>query len=276
MAFLPIHRYRVFNDPFQQLFGNPLDFFDPWGDYNTTQLIVPNAFRWINEPLCLARRRLKPRLKEKFRIQLNVDGFNQDTIQTQIDGKKLVVQAKYDDRQGDGDFNYREMRKSYDLPEDADVDNIVSFVTPNNMLVIEVPIRHPEVERHLVEAQDEASKELVPFGQYRKPIFDQVGFLDNCGFHQRIVETDNNGKKQLQISLSMKNIKPNLINVSVKDNLLTVQCEHSYKDENCLQRSFFRKSMTLPPGTQVDQLRSQITDDGELKIDAPYIETTQQ
>ncbi|CAF0843579.1 unnamed protein product [Rotaria sp. Silwood1] len=118
MAFLPIHRYRV-NDPFRQLFGNQLEFFDPWQDYNATQATVSNAFRWINEPLCLTRKRLKSRLKDKFRIQLNVDGFNQDTIQTQIEGKKLVVQAKYDDRQINGDFNHREMRKSYELPEDA-------------------------------------------------------------------------------------------------------------------------------------------------------------
>ncbi|CAF0789489.1 unnamed protein product [Rotaria sp. Silwood1] len=144
------------------------------------------------------------------------------------------------------------------------------------MLVIEVPIRNPEVERRLVEAQTEASKELVPFGQYRNPIFDHVGFLDNCGFHQRIVAMDNNGKKQLQISLPIKNVNPNLINVSVKDNQLIVQCERSYKDGNCTERSFFRKSITLPPGTQVDQVQSQITDDGELKIEAPYIEIIQQ
>ncbi|CAF3372217.1 unnamed protein product [Rotaria socialis] len=276
MTFLPIYRYRAFGDPFQELFGNQLAFFDPWKDYKATEMILPSSFRWINEPLCFTRRRLKSRLNENFRVQINVDGFNPETIQTKIEGKKLIVQAKHEDRQADGDFNYREMRKSYDLPEHADMNNVVSFVTSNNMLVIEVPIRDPEVERKLVEAQAEASKEVAQFGQYRDPIFDYVGFLNNCGFHQRIVEIDDKGQKQLQILLPMKNAKPDMVKVSVKDNQLTVQCESSYKDETCKERSFFRKSITLPPGTQVDQLQSQITDNGEIKIEAPYVEPTQQ
>ncbi|CAF3946854.1 unnamed protein product, partial [Rotaria magnacalcarata] len=69
---------------------------------------------------------------------------------------------------------------------------------------------------------------------------------------------------------------PDIVEVSVKDNQLTVQCESSYKDETCKERPFFRKSITLPPGTQVDQLQPQITDSDELKIEAPYVETTQQ
>ncbi|CAF4419070.1 unnamed protein product [Rotaria magnacalcarata] len=72
---------------------------------------------WINEPLCLTRRRVKSRLDENFRVQINVDGFNPEIIQTKIEGKKLIVQVKYEDRRVDGDFNYREMRKGYDLPE---------------------------------------------------------------------------------------------------------------------------------------------------------------
>lgn len=119
MAFLPIYRYRVFDDPLQQALANQLDFFDPWLDYNSTRMILPNAFRWINEPLCLARKRLTSRLKDHFRVQINIDGFNPESIQTKVEGKKLIVLAKYEDRQKDGDFDYREMKKSYDLPEHA-------------------------------------------------------------------------------------------------------------------------------------------------------------
>lgn len=158
----------------------------------------------------------------------------------------------------------------------VDPDNIVSFVTSNNTLVIEVPIRDPEAERKLNEAQAEASKEVAQFGQYRDPIFNHVGFLDTCGFHQRIVDAGDKGQKQLQITLPMKDVKPNMVKVTVKDNQLTVQCESSYKSDNGAQRSFFRKSITLPPGTQVDHLQSHMGDDGELKIEAPYIEMAQQ
>ncbi|CAF3167867.1 unnamed protein product [Rotaria sp. Silwood2] len=38
------------------------------------------------------------------------------------------------------------------------------------------------------------------------------------------------------------------------------------------QRLLFFKSTTLPPGTRIDQLQSYLIDDGQLKIEAPYIE----
>lgn len=143
------------------------------------------------------------------------------------------------------------------------------------MLVIEVPIRHPDVERRLDEAQAEARKELVQFGQYRDPIFDFVGFLGDGDVHRRIVDDGNNGGKKLQINLPMKNFKPEVVKVSVKDHELTVQAEYNYKDKNRSERSFFRKSITLPPGTQVEELQSQMTNDGQLCIEAPYVERTE-
>ncbi|CAM4784432.1 unnamed protein product [Rotaria magnacalcarata] len=174
--------------------------------------LLPDIRKHINEPLCLTRRRVKSRLDENFRVQINVDGFNPEIIQTKIE----------------------------------DVNNVVSLVTSNNMLVIEVPIHDSEVERKLVDAQAEASKEVAQFGQY------------------------------VTRFLTMLTFWPDMVEVSVKDNQLTVQCESSYKDETCKERPFFRKSITLPPGTQVDQLQPQITDSDELKIEAPYVETTQQ
>ncbi|CAF5099463.1 unnamed protein product [Rotaria sp. Silwood1] len=98
MALFPIRRYRLFDDPFDRFFGDQLDFFDPWYDFDTFPLalsIRPHAFRWINEPRRLTHssttndRSLQPTTRatnsEKFRVQLNVAGFNPETIQTRID-----------------------------------------------------------------------------------------------------------------------------------------------------------------------------------------------
>ncbi|CAF5041631.1 unnamed protein product, partial [Rotaria sp. Silwood1] len=74
------------------------------------------------------------------------------------------------------------------------------------------------------------------------------------------------------MTVGMKNYKPQEIKVSVKNNELIVQGEHRHKDANRTERSFFFKSTTLPPGTQVDQLQSHLTDDGQLKIEAPFVE----
>ena len=126
MSLFPIRRYRPFDDPFDRFFGDQLDFFDPWRDFDTfpTALSIrPNAFRWIDEPRRLMHQHPHPSLTrpyaEKFRVQLNVAGFNPASIKTKVEGRKVIVEAKQEDRQPDGDFHIRELRKSYELPEHA-------------------------------------------------------------------------------------------------------------------------------------------------------------
>ncbi len=147
MSYFPITHYRLFNDPFDRFFGDQLNFFDPWYDFDTFPTALstfPNTFRWINEPRRLNRSSASssfqtsssgnigtgntllpitnntlPALSEKFRVQLNVAGFNPDTIKTRVEGRKVFVEAKQEDRQGDGDYSLREIRKTYELPEHA-------------------------------------------------------------------------------------------------------------------------------------------------------------
>jgi HSP20 family molecular chaperone IbpA len=155
----------------------------------------------------------------------------------------------------------------------VDASRLASYVTPNNVLVIEVPINNPEAERRLQQAKDN-NQSLTQFGQYRDPFFDYPGFLGGSDFQSRIVDQGNN-QKQLEMSLELKDFKPQEIKVSVKNNELIVQGEHRHKDANRSERSFFFKSTTLPPGTQVDQLQSHLGDDGQLKIAAPFVEQTE-
>ena len=145
MSHFPITHYRRFNDPFDRFFGDQLNFFDPWRDFDTFPTALstfPNSFRWINEPRRMSRTASSsfhsssnnlgtgntplpvinttlPALSEKFRVQLNVAGFNPDTIRTRVEGRKVIVEAKQEDRHGDGDFSTREIRKTYELPEHA-------------------------------------------------------------------------------------------------------------------------------------------------------------
>jgi len=155
----------------------------------------------------------------------------------------------------------------------TDTNRLASYITPNNMLVIEVPIQNPETERRIQQAKKD-NQNLAQFGQYLDPLFDYTGFLSGSDFQPRIVDKGNN-QKQLEMTVGMKNYRPEEIKVSVKNNELTVQGEHQHKDKNRSERSFFFKSTLLPPGTQVDQLQSHLTDDGQLKIEAPYIEQKQ-
>ena len=152
----------------------------------------------------------------------------------------------------------------------VEASQLTSYVTPNNMLVIEVPIRNPETERRMEQAKKD-QQNLAQFGQNRHPLFDYLGFLGGSDIQSRIVDQGNN-QKRLEMTVGMKDFRPQEIKVSVKNNELIIQGEHVRKDDSGSARSFFYRSAMLPPGTQVDQLQSHIDDNGQLKIEAPFIE----
>lgn len=140
------------------------------------------------------------------------------------------------------------------------------------MLVAEVPINKPEVQEKLVKSGDEHHA-LAQFGQDRDSTFDYLAFLNATDFKPKIVNKGDN-HKQLEMNVEMKTYQPEEIKVSVKNNQLIVQGEHKEKDKNHAGRSYFYKSTLLPPGTQFEHLKSQLMEDGHLKIEAPFVEQT--
>ncbi|CAF1107525.1 unnamed protein product [Rotaria sp. Silwood1] len=89
---------------------------------------MPESFRWINQPRRLSRTSSRSGANqhykhagqsEKFRVQLNVAGFDPTSIKTHVEDRKVIVEAKQEDRESDGDFHIQELRKTYELPEHA-------------------------------------------------------------------------------------------------------------------------------------------------------------
>ena len=152
-----------------------------------------------------------------------------------------------------------------------DASRLASYVTPNNMLVVEVPIQNPERERRLQQTKTTIIKVWLNSDNIVIHYLIMLDFLGGSDFQPRIVDKGNN-QKQLEMTVGMKNYRPEEIKVSVKNNELIVQGEHRHKDKNRSERSYFFKSTTLPPGTQVEQLQSRLTDDGQLRIEAPFVE----
>jgi HSP20 family molecular chaperone IbpA len=142
-------------------------------------------------------------------------------------------------------------------------------VSPNNKLVIEVPIRKPPADRRLEPVRND-HQSLTQFDQYRDPLLNNAGSLDESNLQPRIVNKGNN-QKQLEVTVGVKNFRPEELQVLVKNNELIVQGEHQHKDDNRSERSFFFKSTTLPPGTQIEQLQAHLNDDGQLRIEGPVL-----
>jgi HSP20 family molecular chaperone IbpA len=141
------------------------------------------------------------------------------------------------------------------------------------MLVIEVPVNHPRMERRPSQTFAD-NQTLAQFGVFRDPIFDYSGFIGSPDFRPRVIDVGP-GQKQIKMALAVKNYRPEQIKVSVKNNELLVQAENVYNDNNRSERSFLTKSISLPPGTQADKLQSFLNADGQLEIEAPFFEPTQ-
>lgn len=132
MALFPYFSRRpFFGDPF---FFNELDFFDPWYDFSLfppAPLSPPSSrSRWYkredqssysssntNNNARSFEQTSSLAAPEKFRIQLSIDGFNPDTIQKRVEGRKLIIEGKHEDRRDDRNFTNRQMRETYDLPD---------------------------------------------------------------------------------------------------------------------------------------------------------------
>lgn len=151
---------------------------------------------------------------------------------------------------------------------------MVSYVTSNNLLIVDIPLLdHEHKQRYLESASSAAndnSHHLLPYGQHRDQSYNYPHFHTSA-FTPKVVDSGEQ-KKILEMSLPMKNYRPEQIKVSVKNNDLIIQGEHvSLADRNA-EKTYFYKSITLPPGAQTDNLQSHLTHDGYLKIEVPYIE----
>ncbi len=148
---------------------------------------------------------------------------------------------------------------------------MVSYVTPNNTLIVDIPLHNHEHKQRYVESkssQTNDSHHLLSYGQHRDQSFNYHHFYTSA-FTPKVVDAGGQ-KKKLQMSLPMKNYRPEQIKVSVKNNDLIIQGEHLSNDNRNLEKTYFYKSITLPPGTQTDHLQSHLTHDGHLQIEAPY------
>ncbi|CAJ0597000.1 unnamed protein product [Cylicocyclus nassatus] len=82
------------------------------------------------------------------------------------------------------------------------------------------------------------------------------------------VEDDNN---KLAISLNVGKFKPEELKVDLDGRVLKVQGKQEVKDDNGYSLRTFVRQWKLPNNVDMDQIKSNITEDGRLTIEAPKI-----
>jgi len=268
---LPVGRFPRQLFDFENFFGPSLDLFDPFDEIDLSAHRMQNALQWLQDPprlqreLCPVTGHKKRPHTDKFRVTLDVTGYRPEDLSVKVVGRKLFIDGKHEVRDGD-DFSTKEMRKTYDLPENASLDHMTSFLTAKGTLVVEFPLITATKERdnHLLEVQKYAQT-MKDFN------FDE---FFKSAFEPKICDDAERGGKKIDLSLDMTGFRPDQIQIHLKDHDLIVQAESSSSDKHHTARSYIYKAVTLPPTIDVDHMRSFLHDGKRLVITAPYHEDT--
>ncbi|XP_037080284.1 protein lethal(2)essential for life-like [Pollicipes pollicipes] len=86
--------------------------------------------------------------------------------------------------------------------------------------------------------------------------------------HEKQVQ-DQEKPEKFQVSMHLGHYEPDEVVVKVSDNVITVRAEHEEKSKNSYSFSSTVRQITAPEDARVDQLTSQLTSSGHLKLEAP-------
>ena len=214
-------------------FRPTLDIFDPFDELD--QMMGRNL-EWLTVPSFLQMR--QPKVPRKYRISLDCAGYNPKAIKTEVKDNKLYISAKEEIKNENGDYSTKEFRKTYELPENAETDKLVSFVTGQGQLVVEVPLH--------VEEKQSVEDDLFP----------------------KIVETREGGKQVTMKCSVPKHVDPSKLTVTCKDRDLIIKAEDVQENEDKYSRRYYYKRCTMPENTDFKELKCHF-ENNSLVIEAP-------
>jgi HSP20 family molecular chaperone IbpA len=211
-----------------------LDLFDPFDELDH---VMSRNLEWLNKPEFSQPLPWVPKVPQKYRITVDVVGYNPKSIKTEVKDFRLTVTGREEVKKHDDDYSIKEFKKTYDLPKSAEVEKLVSFVAPHGELVIEVPLK--ETESH-----------------------------QNTDLFPKIIDTPEGGK---QVSLNFgvpEKIDPHKISVNIKDRDLIVKAEDKVQNADGVSKFYYYKRTTLPENTDFSALKCNY-ENHQIHVSAP-------
>jgi len=214
-----------------------LDLFDPFDELDR---MIGRNFNWLSIPFNLEQ---QPKVPNKYRVILDCFGYSPQSIKTEIKDNQLIVTGNEgNSAKLDEDFQMKQFRKTYKLPSNTENDKLVSFMTTNGKLVIEIPLKEDENKKN-VAAQEKRKYDLFP----------------------RISEDKTNVTMNLSLP---ENIDPSKLNVVCKDRQLIVKYQDKSESNDSYSDVYFYKQILMPENTDFNSLKCSFDKD-LLTISAP-------
>jgi len=213
--------------------GNPLEAFDP---FDQLDHMVGRNMSWLTKPEHMLMP-VMPKQPQTYRITLDCAGYSPNSIETKFNGNVLTVHGREENKYNEtDDFSIKEFNKTYTVPETAQCDKMVSFMTDEGTLVIEVPLK--ESTQHM-------DVDLFP----------------------QIVEE--NGGKIMKLNFAVPaNIHPENIHINIKDRCLVVKAEEKKVKPDGVSTFHYYKKTTLPENTDFEALKCNY-DNHTISVSAP-------
>jgi HSP20 family molecular chaperone IbpA len=215
-------------------FRPSLDIFDPFDELDN---MIGRNLHWLVRPSFMTER--KPRLPEKYRITVNCAGYKPESLKTEFKDNKLIVSGIEEYKDSD-DFSKREFKKTYKIPDNAEVDKLRSFFAGKH-LVVELPLKQKELGTNEEDQED---------------------------WFPQIVDGDSGTKKVSLNTFVPKGIDPSKMSVTCKDRDLIIKAEDKVEKEDSFSLTYFYKHYRLPENTDFNALKCELKD-SKLSIQAP-------
>lgn len=214
-----------------------LEAFDPFDELDH---MVGRNMQWLQRPDFMREMGFgQPKVPQKYRVTLDCVGYSPNSIKTEWKGNQLTVSAREEERLETGDFSVKEFKKTYTMPPHAECDKMVSFMTGDGQLCIEVPLK-------------ETSRSM------NQDMFPQI--MDSPA-----------GGKQVAMKFAIpENIKPEHIHVNIKDRCLVVKAEEKMQRPDGMSKFHYYKKTTLPENTDFEHLKCNFDDSThQIQVEAP-------
>lgn len=95
--------------------------------------------RWLSQPNQQFLKEILSKDAEKFRITFDVENFQADQIKIFIQNRQLTITGVYEERT-EGRYTQKQFEKSFDIPENGNVEAMAAYLTPDHKLVVEIPL----------------------------------------------------------------------------------------------------------------------------------------
>lgn len=282
-----------------------LDFFDVFDPLDLRR--VENRLDWLVRPdwlssaLTSGSKNVPFERPRKFRIAVDIRGINKQSVKTHVseDNTKLIVTAKegeIKDREADN-YTLREIKRTYKLPANAEVEKLASYMAPNGKLIIEIPFGSP--------AKEQPKKEQIPQQKEQQPSEKTEQAKEHPSKEEKVIEKEKEKSgeetgerkkfevittqgpiedilprivdgKQVEMRIHLPDVvDASKVRVTCKDNDLIVMVRDEQEKWDNLSELFYYRRTPMPESTDFAALKCTL-EGNHLIIRAPVLQKQQQ